>query len=101
MEQFFILMLVAATSVGAGLIGRGMGLSARRLRPAIDGLLQCLGTSLIFLAANLVIGMAVVLVARLLTRGFVSLYLVDDETLVVFSLLQGITFRWWREVGVE
>jgi hypothetical protein len=40
--------------------------------------------------------MSIILAARALTDGFVSLYVLADETLLVLSFLQGLTFlRWW------
>ena len=98
MEQPFILVLVGLTSVGAYLVGaKGFGLSANRLRTAIGRVLECVGMTLLFFVVNLAAGIIAILAARVLTRGGMSLYLADDVTLLVLSLLQGLTFQWWRE----
>jgi hypothetical protein len=98
MEHLFVPVLVALTSLGTVLLGaRALGLSQRGLRAAVGKMLECVGLTLVFFLGNLAAGMAVVLLGRLLTRGFVSLYLASDVTLLVLSLLQGVTFQWWRE----
>ena len=98
MEHSFVLLLVGFTSVGAFLVGLGaIGLSRECLRRAIGKMLSGVGWTLIFFMLNLTVGMAVVLVGRLLMRGFVSLYLASDVTLLFLSLLQGLTFQWWQE----
>jgi hypothetical protein len=98
MEQFFVLVLVGVTSLGTFLFGaRGLGLSGRGLRAAAGKTLECVGVTLVFFLANLGAGMAITLLGRLLTRGFVSLYLANDVTLLVLSLFQGLTFQRWRE----
>lgn len=98
MERFFVPVLVGITSLGGFLLGaRAFGLSAGGLRAAVGKTLECVGLTIIFFLTNLLAGMAVVLLGRLLTRGFASLYLANDVTLLVLSLLQGLTFQWWRE----
>jgi hypothetical protein len=98
MEQFFVLVLVGATSLGTFLLGaRALGLSGSGLRAAAGKTLESVGLMLAFFLTNLMVGMAVVLLERLLTRRFAPLYLAGDMTLLVLSLLQGLTFQWWRE----
>jgi hypothetical protein len=98
MKDFFVLILVGTTSLGAFLIGVGViGMSWGSLGRAIGRMLEGVGLALIFFMANVAVGMTVVFAGRLLTRSFVSLYLADDMTLLVFSLLQGLTFQWWSE----
>jgi hypothetical protein len=100
MEQVFILILVGLTSVGAYVLGaRVLYLSVRSLRKAVGKMLECFGISLGFLVINLTAGMSIILAARALTDGFVSLYVLADETLIVLSLLQGLTFLWWRDLS--
>jgi len=98
MENSFVPILVGITTLGAFLIGVGViGMSWGSLGRAIGRMLEGVGLALIFFMANVAVGMAVVFAGRLLTGGFVSLYLANDMTLLVFSLLQGLTFQWWRE----
>ncbi len=98
MRGAFILGLVACTSIVAFLVGaRGLGLPRRGLRVAAGRMLECVGLTLVFFAANLVLAMLAILAARRLTRGFVSLYLANDLVLLGLSLLQALVFAWWWE----
>lgn len=100
MQDLFILVLAAATSVTAYLVGRRrLGLPPGGLRSASTRLLECLGLAVLFLLGNYALGVAAILAARAVTRGFVSLYLVDDVILVVLSLLQALVFAWWRQTA--
>ena len=59
--------------------------------------LECLGLIVIFLAANLAVGAALILGLRALTGRFISVYFVNDATLAILSLLQALVFHRWRE----
>jgi len=48
---------------------------------------------------NTAIGVAVILATRTLTHWFLSLYMANDPTLWVLSLLQGLAFQGWRATG--
>src|SRR5262245_12452421 len=100
MQELLILALVAITSVAAYWMGRRrLGLAPAGLRPAVTRLLECLGLTVLFLLGNQALGIAAIVVARAVTGGFVSLYLVDDVSLAVLSLLQALLFAWWRRSG--
>jgi len=100
MEGPFILLLVGLTSVGAYWVGtKRVGLSGRGLRRAVERVLECVGMMLVFLVGNLAAGMITILAVRVVTRKFVSLYLIDDEVLVILSLLQGLAFQCWRDAS--
>ncbi len=102
MEGPFILLLVGLTSVGAYWVGvKGLGLSGHGLRLAVGKVLEYLGMMLVFLASNLAVGMITILAARVVTREFVSLYLIDDEVLVILSFLQGLAFQCWRDASIS
>jgi len=89
---------LAVTSLGAYLVGaRRLGLTRGRLGWAIGRALDCVGMGLVFLALNLVVGGALVLALRVATGRFVSLYVLNDGTIVLLSLLQGMVAQWWRE----
>ncbi len=62
-------------------------------------MLDCIGTILIFTVLNLAIGAAAILGARFLIGRFVSLYFLNDDTWVVLSALQGLTWALWRQAG--
>jgi len=89
---------LALTSLGAVLICvYRLGLPPAALRHAAARVLDCLGLGLVFLAVNLLIGGLVVLALRLVTESFVSLYVLNDDTILALSLLQGLIVQWWRE----
>jgi hypothetical protein len=96
MENLFLLALVGVTSIAAYLAGmRRLGLSGYTLRAALARMLECVGMAAVFFAANLGLGMILILSFRTLTPGFAPLYLANDISLLVFSFLQGLTFCWW------
>ncbi len=85
------------TSLGAYIVGtRGLALSRDELAPAIVEMLECLGLTLVFLSVNLAAGMALVLGLRTLAGRFVSIYWLNDLSLVVLSLVQALAFYHWR-----
>jgi len=59
-------------------------------------LLETVGLIVIFAVVNTAIGVAVILATRTLTHWFLSLYMANDPTLWVLSLLQGLAFQGWR-----
>jgi hypothetical protein len=90
--------VLALTSLGAVLIGvYRLGLSPEGLRHAAARVVDCIGLGLVFLAVNLGIGGLAVLALRVVTDSFVSLYTLNDDTILVVSLLQGMIVQWWRE----
>jgi hypothetical protein len=100
MEQVFSLILVGFTSVGAYVLGtRVLGLPARYIRKAVGKMLECFGISLVFFVVNLSAGVISILVARATIRVFVSLYMAADVTVLFLSVLQGLTFVWWRDLS--
>ncbi len=97
-KAIFLIGLGVLTSAGAYVIGRRrLGLSRSKIWVAVNKMLQCIGVALVFFAANLAVGVMIVLAGRYLMRSSVSMYIVDDMTLLVLSILQGLTFRWWSE----
>jgi hypothetical protein len=97
MTPLFLLLVVALTSLGAGLLGvRSLGLRPDRLGAAVRGLCQLAGAALVFLALNVAVGLTVVLVARGILGVFLSVYLLDDVYLPLLSLIQAVIFESWR-----
>jgi hypothetical protein len=97
MEWAFVPALVACTSVLACLFGvRKLRLSAEGLGRGIGKALECIGVMLGFFVLNVMLGVAVILLWRQATGIFLSLYFVNDVTLLVIALLQGFVFQWWR-----
>ena len=97
MPGLFLLGLAVLTSALAYvLVVRAFGWSPRVLRGAALQALELLGMSAVFLALNLAVGLFVVLATRTLTPAFISVYLLNDNTLLALSLLQGLVFGAWR-----
>lgn len=100
MRTVSILALVGLTSAGAYLFGlKALGLSARDCKAAAGRMLECIGVSLLFLAANLAVALSVVLAVRHMTETFVPVYFLGDIVWPVLSFVQGLTFQWWRELS--
>ncbi len=97
MKAIFILGLAGVTSVGAYLLGlKGFGLPAQGLHAAVRKMLECLGATVLFLAVNLTVAITIILAVRSFTGIFVSVYITEDAVWLGLSLLQGLTFQWWR-----
>ena len=97
MIEIFLLSLVALSSVGAYFVGTNrLGLRAQSLLAAGARMLEVVGIALIFGAVNMSIGIIVIIATRTLTHWFLSLYMANDISLWGLSLLQGLTFYWWR-----
>lgn len=100
MAHVFMLVIAGLTSVGMYVVGvKGLGLSGSGLRMALGRALECVGVILVFCMVNIALGMFVILTARLVTRGFISLYLASDTTVLMYSFLQGLAFQAWREAS--
>ncbi len=96
MASGLLLLVVLTTSLAAGLIVRGPGGGRRGLGRAIWLMLELAGLSTLFLAANLLLGVLLVLAIRSLSPLFVSAYVLNDVTLLMLSCLQGGLFFCWR-----
>lgn len=94
MTQGALLLLVAAlTSLAAGWAVRKR--RPRRLADAVRLALELVGLAMLFLVGNLALGLAIILAIRSVTTIFVSVYLLNDTSLVVLSALQGAVFFCW------
>lgn len=99
MTSLAVLLLVGLTSLGAYAVGtRWLRLPPASLRQAGARALDCAGLTVIFLVANVTLGVALILGLRAVTGQFVSAYLINDASLAVLSLAQAVFFRWWREL---
>jgi hypothetical protein len=97
MEQVFLLLLAGATSVAGFLLGVwSLGISRTGLREGVLRALELAGASVVFFLVNLVVGISVILMVRTFTNHFLSVYLLNDLTLVALSVIQGIVFECWR-----
>jgi hypothetical protein len=98
MDNFFIFFLVAATSVIAYQATRvNREFIGPKLRTALRALVDWVGTFSLFFAANLVLGVVVVLLLRTFLPRFVSLYLLENLLLLILSAAQAFVFHhWWK-----
>jgi len=100
MEAIFISGLAGLTSIGMYLCAiLWLRLPAGKLGAALAKMLESVGTTLVFLALNVTVAVSTVLAVRGFTKTFVSVYISDDAALVGLSILQGLTFQWWRELS--
>jgi hypothetical protein len=98
--ELYMLLATGLTSMAAYALIRVLATRPRgSFRVALWRTVECLGVSLIFLATNVLAELVLVLVARKLTGGFISLYLAGDFMIVPISCLQGLAVRWWFEVS--
>jgi hypothetical protein len=99
MEVLFVFLLAFATSIAAYSWAVRRGISkASDLRSVALTILECLGTAMVFLAVNVVLGTGLILAIRSGTSIFVPVYAINPPLLFVLSLLQGFVFQlWWRK----
>jgi hypothetical protein len=86
-----VLVVVAITSALACALGGRRGVS--RLGAAVVVLVETVGATALFFAANVVIAVMLVLTARRLTPYYMTLYDAADLTLLILSMMQAVTFR--------
>ena len=97
LQNLLVPAVVVLTSVAAYVVGRMMlGLPARGIHTAWGEALEVVGAALVFLVVNTAAVVALALATRLLTRGFLSVYVVEDPMLLTLSLLEALVFRLWR-----
>jgi hypothetical protein len=100
LETLVVPALVLVTSGGVWLVGtRRLGLPRAGVLPAGARMLEAVGFLMVFLALNLGLGGIAILAWRGITGRFASLYLLNDATLGVFSLIQALVFHWWWQGG--
>jgi hypothetical protein len=93
-DHVLLLVVIALTSSVALFAGNRRGV--RRLGIAILTAVEVIGATTVFFAANLAIGVLLVLTVRRLTPFYPSLYEVADVALLILSLLQALIFETWR-----
>lgn len=97
MSSVLLLLLAATTSVAAvALLARRGARPPRGLGQAFLLVLEWAGISTLFLAGNLLLGVTVVLAIRSVSSQFVSIYVLNDISLVALSALQGAVCFCWR-----
>jgi hypothetical protein len=95
-----IVAILGGSSLVAIAIGRYVwGARPMRLPEAALTMLAFLGLWLLCLALNVALGIAIVLTVRTVTTRFVSIYLVDDASLLIFSALQASILHAWLSLS--
>ena len=98
-QTVFLLILAVTTSLLAGLLAPASHRESRSLGWAIRAMLEMAGIAALFLVGNLALGAAIVLAIRGVSSVFVSIYMLNDVSLVALSILQGAVFFCWRRRG--
>jgi hypothetical protein len=99
MSGFYLLTLCALTTAVALWLGRRRGLALSPLSAAFGRVLECVGLAVLLFAANVLLGMVLVLALRAVTGRFLSLYANTDITLLVLALLQAVLLQAWQETA--
>jgi hypothetical protein len=98
-ELIFMAALVGATTLAAFAAAKVLSpaAAAGSLLQGLRALLDWAGMFAIFLAANLILGAAVILLIRALTPRFVALYALENVPILILSGAQAFVFQaWWR-----
>ena len=101
--QPLVLIAIVVVSTLAALVAtvRSRVVARDGWRPAVSTALGLIGVSAVFLVLNLSIGIAAILLVRFFTPLFVSIYVLNDMTLVGLSLLQGLVFGVWYRGSMD
>ena len=91
---FPLILVITSSSLAYGLSRRRLG--TKSVSEAVGMLVDCIGTSVVFFAFNLVVGVLAILLIRSLTSVFLSVYALDSVVLPVLSVGQGIVFCFWQ-----
>lgn len=92
---FVVAVLVTSSIVAAAFVRWGLGVSVQRLPHAARRTFEYLGLWLLCLALNIGLGTAAVLLFRTIAARFVSVYLVNDISFVIFSAIQAFVLHAW------
>ncbi len=98
MDSLRLLTILGLTSVVGYVLARRHGrLRPSELRGAILDVVDYIGLTVVFVICNFALGLALLLGYRALTGRFVSVYVLNDATIVIVSFLQALVIRRWRE----
>lgn len=91
MHKLYVPLLIVFTSlVGYLYTKRTLRFDRSDLRRAINGTLECIGCWVVVYGANILFGLALILLIRQLTGFFISLYVLKSVLLVLFTLSQAL-----------
>ncbi|MCS6950171.1 MAG: hypothetical protein RMM06_07225 [Armatimonadota bacterium] len=99
MDKAMVPLLILLTSVlGYGVARRLWQVDRASLARAWHRAMELLGCWALVYLANLFVGATFILLIRLLTDHFVSLYVLGSIMLILWSVLQALVFYFlWRE----
>jgi hypothetical protein len=92
---FIVAVLVTSSIVAAAVARWGLGVSVKLLPAAARRTLEFMGLWLLCLGLNVALGTAAILMLRTVTARFVSVYLVNDVSLLIFSAIQASALHAW------
>jgi hypothetical protein len=92
---FVVAVLVTSSIVAAAFVHCALGVSLKRLPHAARRTFEYLGLWLVCLTVNVGLGTAAVLLFRTVAARFVSVYLVNDVSFVIFSAIQASILHAW------
>ncbi len=95
MSVLFLFGLLAASFIVAAAIALRVGLSPRLARRAGLATLEFTGLWTVCLVFDLALGTAAILGLRGFTQAFVSIYVLNDVSVVVVSALQAFALYAW------
>src|SRR5262245_30564821 len=96
LENNLVLLIVLMTSAAAYLLGRwGLGTRKISLGNAVRRFVEYLGAFVIFLMANMVLGVALMLLIRSTTARVVPIYLLDHVMLIILCGVQALSYVTW------
>ena len=98
-EMVFMAALIGVTTLIAFAAAKALRppAAAGSILQALTALLDWAGMFAIFLAANLTLGGAGILLIRALTPRFVALYALDNLLILVLTAAQAFVFQaWWK-----
>src|SRR5262245_19130968 len=98
MQFAFLILLVVMTSFLAYVLIRPARPAAHEsLFETIGALLDLAGLFTLFMGANLVLGILLLLSVRGFSHRFISMYQLENVLLLILSAGQAIVFyRWWK-----
>jgi hypothetical protein len=92
---FIVAVLVTSSLAAAAFVRWGLGVSVTRLPQAARRTFEYVGLWLLCLTLNVGLGTAAVLLFRTVAARFVSVYLVNDVSFVIFSAIQASILHAW------
>jgi hypothetical protein len=100
MRSLFLVGLLVGSSLAVAVLAiRGLRLSIRAAPAAGAALLEFVALWVLCLAGNLALGILGVILVRSLTAVFISVYVVNDLSVVVVAALQAFVLHAWMRPG--